>query len=79
MATLSVSSNASSRESEPVMSCLLKLTTLSGFEVEITTSVAKYDRFEDLEDCVVDYLSSVTDLDVLDARSISYTPQSRHT
>ena len=30
----------------------------------MTTSVAKYDRLEDLEDHVVDYLASVTDLDV---------------
>ena len=30
----------------------------------MTTSVAKYDRLEDLEDHVVDYLASMTDLDV---------------
>ena len=40
------------------------LTTLSGSAVEMTTSVAKYDRLEDLEDHVVDYLASMTDLDV---------------
>ena len=56
----------SSRESEPVMECrlVLRLTTLSGTVVEMTTSVAKYDKLEDLEDHVVDYLASVTDLDV---------------
>ena len=30
----------------------------------MSTSVAQYDRFEDFEDHVVDYLASVTDLDV---------------
>ena len=42
----------------------MALTTLSGTVVEMTTSVAKYDRLEDLEDHVVDYLASVTDLKV---------------
>ena len=64
MATPSASSQVSSRESEPVKECRLVLTTLSGSVVEMTTSVAKYDRLEDLEDRVVDYLASVTDLDV---------------
>ena len=64
MATPSACSQVSSRESEPVKECRLVLTTLSGSVVEITTSVAKYDRLEDLEDHVVDYLASVTDLDV---------------
>ena len=41
------------------------LSTLSGTVVEMTTSVAKYDRLEDLEDHVVDYLASVTDLRVV--------------
>ena len=53
MATPSVSSLNSSRESAQ-----------SGAVVEITTSVAKFDRLEDLEDHVVDYLASVTDLKV---------------
>ena len=60
MATPSASLD-SSRESEPVMECRLVLTTLSGTVVEMTTSVAKHDRLEDLEDHVVDYLASVTD------------------
>ena len=66
MTTPSASSLDSSRESEPVMECrlVLRLTTLSGTVVEMTTSVAKYDKLEDLEDHVVDYLASVTDLDV---------------
>ena len=37
---------------------------LSGTVVNISMSVAKFDRFEDLEDHVVDYLASVTDLKV---------------
>ena len=46
------------------MECHLVLTALSGTVVHITMSVAKFDRFEDLEDHVVDYLASVTDLKV---------------
>ena len=46
------------------MECHLVLTALSGTVVNITMSVAKFDRFEDLEDHVVDYLASVTDLKV---------------
>ena len=52
------------QECEPVMECHLALTALSGTVVNITMSVAKFDRFEDLEDHVVDYLASVTDLKV---------------
>ena len=45
------SSNVSSpREREPVMECHLVLTALSGTVVTISMSVAKFDRFEDLED-----------------------------
>ena len=39
----------------------LVLTTLSGTVVEMSTSVAQYDRLEDFEDHVVDHLASVTD------------------
>ena len=46
------------------MECHLVLTALSGTVVHLTMSVAKFDRFEDLEDHVVDYLASVTDLKV---------------
>ena len=36
----------------------------SGTIVNVSLSVAKFDRFEDLEDHVVDYIASVTDLKV---------------
>ena len=49
---------------EPVMDCSLVLTTLSGVTIKVSLSVAKFDRFEDLEDQVMDYLASVTDLKV---------------
>ena len=51
-------------EMEPVMDCSLVLTTLSGVTIKVSLSVAKFDRFEDLEDQVMDYLASVTDLKV---------------
>ena len=38
-------------EMEPVMDCSLVLTTLSGVTIKVSLSVAKFDRFEDLEDC----------------------------
>ena len=41
----------------------LLLTTLSGETFQLSLSVAKFDRFEDLEE-QVDYLVSVTDLKV---------------
>ena len=47
------------------MECSLMLTTLSGVTFLVSLSVAKFDRFEDLEDQVMDYLASVTDLKVL--------------
>ena len=46
------------------MDCHLVLTALSGAIANVSLSVAKFDRFEDLEDHVVDYLASVTDLKV---------------
>ena len=46
------------------MECHLVLNALSGTVVNISMTVAKFDRFEDLEDHVVDYLASVTDLKV---------------
>ena len=46
------------------MDCCLVLTTLSGMAIHVSLSVAKFDRFEDLEDQVMDYLASVTDLAV---------------
>ena len=51
-------------EMEPVMDCFLALTTLSGVTIKVSLSVAKFDRFEDLEDQVMDFLASVTDLKV---------------
>ena len=51
-------------EMEPVMDCSLVLTTLSGVTIKVSLSVAKFDRFEDLEDQVMDYPASVTDLKV---------------
>ena len=51
-------------EKEPVMECPLLLTTLSGVTFKVSLSVAKFDRFADLEDQVMDYLASVTDLKV---------------
>ena len=51
-------------EMEPVMDCSLVLTTLSGVTIKVSLSVAKFDRFEDLEDQVMDDLASVTDLKV---------------
>ena len=51
-------------EEEPVMEYSLMLTTLSGETFQVSLSVAKFDRFEDLEEQVMDYLVSVTDLKV---------------
>ena len=58
------SGDSSPPECEPVMDCHLVLIALSGTIVNVSLSVAKFDRFEDLEDHVVDYLASVTDLKV---------------
>ena len=46
------------------MECSLMLTTLSGETFQVSLSVAKFERFEDLEDQVMDYLVSVTNLKV---------------
>ena len=51
-------------EKELVMECSLLLTTLSGVTFKVSLTVAKFDRFDDLEDQVMDYLASVTDLKV---------------
>ena len=51
-------------EKEPVMECPLLLTALSGVTFKVSLSVAKFDRFTDLEDQVMDYLASVTDFQV---------------
>ena len=64
MATSPSSETSSPRDHEPVMECQLVLHALSGTVVSLSMSVAKFDRFDDLEDHVVDYLASVTDLKV---------------
>ena len=64
MATPPSSEASSPRDHEPVMECQLVLHVLSGTVVSLSMSVAKFDRLEDLEDHVVDYLASVTDLKV---------------
>ena len=64
MATTGASGTSTSEESETTMDCRLLLTTLSGKEVEVSTNIAQYDRFEDFEEHIVDHLTSVTDLDV---------------
>ena len=46
------------------MDCRLALTALSGATINVSLSIAKLDRFDDLEDHVMDYLVSVTDLKV---------------
>ena len=51
-------------EREPVMECCFVPTALSGMTLNVSLSIAKLDRFADLEDRVVDYLISVTDLKV---------------
>ena len=61
------SMSSTSPEKEPVMEYSLLLTTLSGETFQVSLSVAKFDRFEDLEEQVMDYLVSVTDLKVFGA------------
>ena len=46
------------------MDCCLVSTTLSGVTINVSLSIAKFDRFENLEDHVMDYLVLVTDLKV---------------
>ena len=64
MESSSLSEVSTLRACEPVMEFHLVLTTLSGTVVHVSMRIAKFDRFEDLEDHVVDYLASVTDLKV---------------
>ena len=72
------SMTSTSPEKEPVMECSLMLTTLSGVTFQVSLSVAKFDRFEDLEDQVMDYLASVTDLKVFGC-SIEFLQTATHT
>ena len=46
------------------MECCLVLPTLLGVTLDVSLSIAKFDRFVDLEDHVMDHLISVTDLKV---------------
>ena len=66
MATPSELGMVSSDESEASMDCRLLLTTLSGRDSEVaaSTKIAQFDRFEDFEEHIVDYLAAVTDLEV---------------
>ena len=66
-------------EKEPVMECPLLLTTLSGVTFKVSLSVAKFDRFTDLEDQVTDYLASVTDLKVFGCVIDFYKPPRKPT
>ena len=75
----SSSMNSTPIEKEPVMECPLLLTTLSGVTFKVSFSVAKFDRFTDLEDQVMDYLASVTDLQVFGASLTFYTPPRKPT
>ena len=55
------------------MECHLELTAPSGMRANVSLSVAKFDRFEDLEDHVVDNLASVTGtIDFLQATTQTY-------
>ena len=65
-------------EREPVMDCCLVLTTLSGVTFNVSLSIAKFDRFADLEDHVMDHLVSVTDLKVFGC-SIEFLHLARQT
>ena len=64
MVTPWFSGTASSDESDATMDCRLVLTTLSGKEVQVSTSIAQHDRFEDFEEHIVDHLASVTEVEV---------------
>ena len=61
-------------EKEPVMECPLLLTTLSGATFKVSLSVAKFDRFTDLEDQVMDYLARSLTSKFLGASLTFYTP-----
>ena len=66
-------------EKEPVMECPLLLTTLSGVTFKVSLSVAKFDRFTDLEDQVMDYLASALTSKFLGASLTFYTPPRKPT
>ena len=51
-------------ESEATMDCRLLLTTLSGKEIEASTNIAQFDRFEEFEEHIVDRLATSSELEV---------------
>ena len=58
-------SNLSTLEkSEATMDCRPLLSKMSGNEVEVSTNIAQFDRFEDFEEHIVDHPATVSDLDV---------------
>ena len=66
-------------ETEPVMDCSLVLTTLSGVTIKVSLSVAKFDRFEDLEDQLWTILFQSLTLKCLGAPSTFCKLPRRHT
>ena len=46
------------------MDCQLLLTKMAGNEVTVLTNIAEFDRFDEFEEHIVDYLATVSDLDV---------------
>ena len=59
------SNPSTSVESEATMDCQLRLTTMAGNEITVSTNIAQFDIFEDFEEHIVDYyLAAVSDLDV---------------
>lgn len=61
------------------MACQLLLATLAGNEVSIPMNIAQYDRFADLEDHMVDYLATVTWLDVFGSEVDRFIQARRNT
>ena len=64
METPPASNPSTSTESEATMNCQLALTTMAGNEVTVSTNIAQFDRFDEFEEHIVDYLATVSDLDV---------------
>ena len=63
METPPASNPSASTESEG-MDCQLLLTKMAGNEVTVLTNIAEFDRFDEFEEHIVDYLATVSDLDV---------------
>ena len=60
METPPASNPSTSTESEATVDCQLLLTTMAGNEVTVSTNIAQFDRFEDFEEHIVDYLATVS-------------------